>query len=84
MTETELQEKIYKELVSIHRRLDRLERLLIPKEKLTAEEMRELDELEADADDAIPWENATPEEEEALNAEKKTYLTEEKTLKLLE
>ncbi|HIH88540.1 TPA: hypothetical protein HA344_04945 [Candidatus Bathyarchaeota archaeon] len=84
MTETELQEKIYTELVSIHRRLDRLERLLIPREKLTTEEMRELDELEADADDAIPWENTTPEEEEALNAEKKTYLTEEKTLKLLE
>jgi len=67
MTETtELQEKIYTELISIHRRLDRLEKLLIPKEKLTEEEIKELDELEADADDAIPWEEERTRVEDRL------------------
>ncbi len=71
MTETtELQEKIYTELISIHRRLDRLEKLLMPKERLP--------------ECTTPEEDATPEEEEALRATPKEYLTEEETFALLD
>lgn len=49
---------------------------------------QELDELrllyKKLAESMIPEDDATPEEERALRAEKKTYLTEEETLKLLE
>ncbi len=47
---------MYRELLSIHRQLDRIEKMIIPTEHITEEENRELDELEADTGDTIPWE----------------------------
>ncbi len=66
MTDTELQEKMYRELLSIHRQLDRIEKMIIPTEHPTEEENRELDELEATSGDTIPWEEEKARLEERL------------------
>lgn len=50
MTSTELQEKMYKEILAIREQLSRLERIIVPEEELTGEELEELARREAEAE----------------------------------
>ena len=50
MTDSELQEKMYKEILAMKEQLNRLEKAIIPEEELTEEELEELARREAEAE----------------------------------
>jgi len=57
MTEAPTLEKIYREVLAIRDKLDSLERLMVPTEKISPQESLEIRALkeEADRGEAVPW-----------------------------
>jgi hypothetical protein len=57
MTEAPTLEKIYREVLAIRDKLDSLERLMAPTEKISPQESLEMRALkeEADRGEAVPW-----------------------------
>jgi len=52
-------EKIYRELITIREKLDAIERIIIPEEELSNEEMEEIRRLKEEAlkGEVIPWDD---------------------------
>jgi hypothetical protein len=60
-------EKIYREIVSLSKRIETLELMFIPHEELSPEELEEIDCLEAESlRDRVPWSEIKSRVEELL------------------
>jgi len=57
VSEADLMERIYREILSIRERLEALERIIVPEEEVDERELEELRALKSEAvrGEAVPW-----------------------------
>lgn len=58
-SDKQILEKIYRELITIRKKLDAIERIIIPEEELSNEEIEEIRRLKEEAlkGEVVPWDD---------------------------